>query len=530
MQRFLNNYDAIYEVFQHLSHSNALDSDRLNRQVLARAARVCRAFSAPALDVLWREPENLLSLFRVLPSLERKDGTRDSAYFLSSIPSLHNIMRFQDYARRVRTTSHFSDGRSLDPSVFFTVAHANGGDTLLPSLQTLTWRQSYPFDNTLMTLASPSLHCLRIHVTGLSITASREPQTEQNFKQFLHDVFSQAPYLQELWIHGVFSKSLTPVTELRHLQSLAVGGTIDLGVFRAISVMDNLIELNITVDFTDLDQRTPDERPNGFSALQALNICGSSSHLERAVSIISSSHLHSVTIRTLWEEDRASHVGFLPAICSKWSLSLSHIALTVLFDMPPLDHAPSQLTMDYLRPLLTSHRLCTLTFESNYALSIMDRDVLDMAYAWPTLEILTVRTFSTIGSNGHAPECAVPSFRSIIELARHCPNLHRLSLSATLDSQALLSSRSQPTTLVSHSMRSLNFEQIMLSVASSQVVQLADYLLSIFPNLDLDGNSVSYHAYHAPQQRLVELRAAFRARRDGTALPGFFSRVLSFLP
>lgn len=39
-----------------------------NRLALACAARTCRAFSSPALDVLWREIEELSALLKLFPS------------------------------------------------------------------------------------------------------------------------------------------------------------------------------------------------------------------------------------------------------------------------------------------------------------------------------------------------------------------------------------------------------------------------------------------------------------------------------
>lgn len=42
---------------------------KIHRTTLARLAQVCRAFCAPALDVLWRILEDVLPVLRVLPPL-----------------------------------------------------------------------------------------------------------------------------------------------------------------------------------------------------------------------------------------------------------------------------------------------------------------------------------------------------------------------------------------------------------------------------------------------------------------------------
>lgn len=41
-----------------------------NKRTLARAARVCKAFSKPALSVLWRTIDDVLPLFRVLSCIQ----------------------------------------------------------------------------------------------------------------------------------------------------------------------------------------------------------------------------------------------------------------------------------------------------------------------------------------------------------------------------------------------------------------------------------------------------------------------------
>ena len=88
-------HDIVSEVFEHLApglsdrYSGPWEvSDRKRtQQTLASAARVCRLWSEPALDVLWRVTDSFLYLFNLLPSLEktRISGNRES-YVSSSTP------------------------------------------------------------------------------------------------------------------------------------------------------------------------------------------------------------------------------------------------------------------------------------------------------------------------------------------------------------------------------------------------------------------------------------------------------------
>jgi len=63
MHRALENADVLLEIFEHLSPRN-------DSAVLSAAARVCRSFCGPALDVLWSELDDLVPLFQLLHALE----------------------------------------------------------------------------------------------------------------------------------------------------------------------------------------------------------------------------------------------------------------------------------------------------------------------------------------------------------------------------------------------------------------------------------------------------------------------------
>ena len=87
--------DVADAVFAHLSpgpypHEDVLPWERAERRraqkTLARAARVCRALSEPALDVLWRVVDDIVHLLSVLPSYVKsaKLSTADEAYYVST--------------------------------------------------------------------------------------------------------------------------------------------------------------------------------------------------------------------------------------------------------------------------------------------------------------------------------------------------------------------------------------------------------------------------------------------------------------
>lgn len=65
-----------------ISASNSSYAAKEGQRALARSARVCKAFAEPALDVLWRELDDLLVLLRILPPFQKYT----SRCFVSPLP------------------------------------------------------------------------------------------------------------------------------------------------------------------------------------------------------------------------------------------------------------------------------------------------------------------------------------------------------------------------------------------------------------------------------------------------------------
>ena len=73
-------YEAIYGLSQTSDEAEAVVATfarRESQKTLARAAQVCRAFSEPALDVLWRNVDNIVHLLSLLPAFSRSHGDGD---------------------------------------------------------------------------------------------------------------------------------------------------------------------------------------------------------------------------------------------------------------------------------------------------------------------------------------------------------------------------------------------------------------------------------------------------------------------
>lgn len=81
MHRALSVNEILREIFQHVCPLHMLGA---SRSTLACAARTCRIFTEPALDVLWQIIPDFMPLFLLLPSaLEVGDFPLDNALSIS---------------------------------------------------------------------------------------------------------------------------------------------------------------------------------------------------------------------------------------------------------------------------------------------------------------------------------------------------------------------------------------------------------------------------------------------------------------
>jgi hypothetical protein len=65
--RLFDNYDVLLEIFQHLAQGDLKQC----RADLARAATCSKIFSVIALDVLWKDLDSEMPLFRLLPGFQK---------------------------------------------------------------------------------------------------------------------------------------------------------------------------------------------------------------------------------------------------------------------------------------------------------------------------------------------------------------------------------------------------------------------------------------------------------------------------
>ncbi|KAI0753411.1 hypothetical protein C8Q80DRAFT_1351676 [Daedaleopsis nitida] len=109
---------------------------RMSRSTLSSAALTCRAFSGPALDILWRVVDHPMHLLSLFPSFGQHPKPRDHRFHATITDA--EWLRFREYARRVRIlTFTQTDHPRIHPSVWFVLATRCEGEPFLPSLRTL---------------------------------------------------------------------------------------------------------------------------------------------------------------------------------------------------------------------------------------------------------------------------------------------------------------------------------------------------------------------------------------------------------
>ena len=70
----LTNEDVLHLIFEHFDLHPGSKTMAQTRKDLLSAAKICKAFSGPALDLLWRVLPSLLPLLLLLPSAEVTNG------------------------------------------------------------------------------------------------------------------------------------------------------------------------------------------------------------------------------------------------------------------------------------------------------------------------------------------------------------------------------------------------------------------------------------------------------------------------
>ncbi|TFK72236.1 hypothetical protein BDN72DRAFT_957403 [Pluteus cervinus] len=189
MDSVMRNPQLLEEIF---------DTGYDGEHVLAYAL-VCKAWSDPALNLLWKvvTPPKLLWLFGILSPLKRvkrntEAGRRaEQVFTLERDPTLEDWQRFQYYSRRVKVLEYMESDThsSMDQSAFDSLALIRSQGPIFPNLRIFFVDISLP--NAVMFLHSG------IRQLYIVILTDQDPE---NDRDFLDHVSLRVPDLTILWI------------------------------------------------------------------------------------------------------------------------------------------------------------------------------------------------------------------------------------------------------------------------------------------------------------------------------------------
>ncbi|KAH9951840.1 hypothetical protein B0H21DRAFT_888176 [Amylocystis lapponica] len=417
--------DILYEVFGHLAlrrnvqpipwlwDVNLHVRRTTETRTLARAARVCRTFSDPALDVLWESLDSFLPLLLLYDALVKQYQLFDDYY--RPVPDAAEWARFQKYAERVQYIEYCWHKDAELSRCMWEIGHSRA-EPLLPRLQVLRLHLTPRQNNNLLGLISPSLRQLEVLIISNAAehdnaesddSGSESSPIVDPYWQFVRNVLSKAPLLQTLGIHHNYSATLlAPVVEYPHIRRLFLAQNVDLRTLHTISGAESLVELH--VELPKIVISTP---PRGFRNLQHLKIRGDLRAAFDFLSAISPQYLVSLKYRPrtylLGRGDPLGCCNIVSLISDKFP-SLCDVSIQFA-----IGAASYQRFLDGLRPLLRLRDLERVILNFNRCgLAWSDHDVCELAAAWPKLTVLQLHS-AYLSS---APPKELPSIYTLAEL------------------------------------------------------------------------------------------------------------------
>ncbi|KAI9062624.1 hypothetical protein FKP32DRAFT_1677147 [Trametes sanguinea] len=435
----LSKADILYEIFGYFNyacyhgvdpethivarHVRSVDhkADIHRTRALARFARVCKAFSEPALAMLWRQLPELLPLFRLLPSLHKvqknvkvRDRHGGSIYDLTGDVSPSDWDRLCDYAARVRDLYHvdapwpsLEHGDITDGS-WATIARLLAGRPLFPNLRTLDWWAFKPepdFTRLAMVLA-PSIQILSINCD--SFHESPPSLWEAPLQALIERVPQIIPRLLDLTFsintldlqYVLVPLSHNDFSSLRHLQFLTVPDSrspfVDpADAALALTSFTSLESLALVMPKFGpmaVEDLTPGVRLDNLVKLHLWCMQGD---FPRPIDMFTSANLRVLMLRWPCPETLTT---FRDA-CAIWAQNFPKLESFECYVTSYLEYPDDTLwpISAAFEPMMSMRRLRSvrLILFATVPVCVRDSDLIAFAQAWPSLEILDVETGTT---------------------------------------------------------------------------------------------------------------------------------------
>ncbi|RPD57351.1 hypothetical protein L226DRAFT_160601 [Lentinus tigrinus ALCF2SS1-7] len=467
----------------------------ISKRALKELACTCKAFSDPALRVLWRRLRDISDLLQLLPQyVPLRPSEAFSLEFdrvrqlLSDEPADHDWERLRSYAVRVRVLEYGS-WRPVDDASLEILSKKCNGEPLLPRLDNL--QLSFDFGlprisnlGLLIQLLVPtSLRYLKLSGNGYGTTQDHQRQYQELFQ----DIVSRAPHLRHLSFRGDVDQCsyLYPIKALRDVQKLSFDCNylIDTTILAYCASLPSLRELSCRINTRAT--KYPDIR-GAFELLSRISICGSAEDVVWFFKEISVTNLYDITLFL----DRATDMDELLRLLSE-VLTLFTPTLRKLYVEIDIESSELLPLVVAIEPLLNLRSLESFTMESTSPIAISPDDLMRMASAWPDIIALHIYDRSSSSTASVLPA------QVLEHIALRFPRLESLKL-PRLDLTQLPPQAQEP--VLDHGLVDLQFlpsrprrdgeEHSQDSLGHDIWLNAAVFVDRLFPRLDLNGNAI----------------------------------------
>ncbi|KAJ7175222.1 hypothetical protein C8R43DRAFT_599790 [Mycena crocata] len=446
---------------------------------LCALAKTCKAFSSPALDLLWMFQQSLMPLLCCMPP-DVWDEYDDECLRRPVVPA--DWTRPLVYAHRVRGFKIYDAAPSTE--LLETLSLCWPGEQLFPNIEILHLGTSTPelFPHIRLFLG-PQLKSLCLgdlslpsHLSFLPILAGKcHLLTEVDISFTEMDEQLQIESLS-LFVRG-----------LECLKTLTIP-FIDRVGLEHIAQLPNLISLTLYNQFPMLDISVPLHSTHNpsFTKLESLNLAGTTvGALGEILSFFPHAPIKDIEAtlpKSIPSTDIAELYSALASNCSDTSLSWLRLGQETFRNFPTAVPDAAQIALcaisgTQLRPLFTFKHLQSVTLCTPVGFDLDDGTLEDLAQAWPELKSLTIDANEWV----HLPSRV--TLAALLPFARHCPHLSSLHLA--LNATVVPNWESfKPAKKKKHRVSQRGLTKLYVS-ASPLVAPLAvaGFLSSLFPRL-----------------------------------------------
>ncbi|KAJ7476430.1 hypothetical protein FB451DRAFT_1557344 [Mycena latifolia] len=492
----LGTFDILCEVLRHMSRSS---QDR-PKSALASIARTCKAFTEPALDLLWRELTALLPLLKLLPAMMEASGV----YMLLRPLHAADFARFDYYGARVRSVKITNPENSgLDSSIFVRLAREHTG-AILPHLESVHISSRANVDSALMLLCSPSVRLVHFETDP---ECGRVVQSAP-FLAFLAVAAQFTPLtVDTLALEGLFiPQILGTIASFRTLQRLDLRGVSSwishhepfihcLNAISAAAHLTALVLRDIPEHSLDLDDLTSAQWE--FPMLKELDIVATFGLIDHFVSQLQTPSMHEMSLS--FTDGPQFHWGIshqldewtrlFNNICCRWNSSLERIRLEL---------ADFQVDIQSVfQEFCSIPNLREFTVLDDPSLGILDQDLIDLPISWPNIEILRIQ------SRGSRSPLQV-----LAGLADNCPSLVHLEITLDIDADT----PTETPRPKMHGLQSITISNTGGRLSTRKSLEVAKFLDTLFPHLASVGGGGDWDDVHDLVKFRQDARADERSR------------------